>query len=258
MLISLLLWPPRRRPNTTGSSRAGRRAEHGPDTVSLGFPMASDRGPVPRSTRRTAGRTAARRVPAVSGGHPVGARQRRPLERFTRTVPQSLYVLASAARVGGRRTLSGRLASAAGPARPAQASRLGRCDGRWLVCTGKKGGPEVGYGRKGKGTTIMLMIDGEGTPLSAFTTAASTSEVHAIETLVDERATRRPPERLMYDKAADADWLRESLDQRGVALICPHRATGPSPRFRTAAPCGATNAVTKSNAPLAGCITSDA
>ena len=82
----------------------------------------------------------------------------------------------------------------------------------------------------------MLMIDGQGQPLSAFTTAASTSEVHAIETLVDERATRRPPERLMYDKAADADWLRESLDQRGVALICPHRANRTKPPVQDGRP----------------------
>ena len=70
----------------------------------------------------------------------------------------------------------------------------------------------------------MLMVDGEGTPLSAFTTAANVSEVHAIETLVDERASAKKPERLMYDKAADADWLRDALGLRGIALICPHRA----------------------------------
>ena len=67
------------------------------------------------------------------------------------------------------------------------------------------GAAEVGYGRKGKGTTIMLMVDGEGTPLSAFTTAANVSEVHAIETLVDERVCDKAPQRLLYDKAADAD-----------------------------------------------------
>ncbi len=75
----------------------------------------------------------------------------------------------------------------------------------------------------------MLMVDGEGIPLSAFTTEASTSEVHAIETLVDERVTRRKPKRLMYDKAADADWLRDALPLRGVALICPHRKNRKQP-----------------------------
>jgi transposase len=106
---------------------------------------------------------------------------------------------------------------------------LGRSDRRWLVFTSKKGGAELGYSHKGKGTTLLLMVDGQGTPLSAFTTAANTSEVHAIETLVDERVTRRTPQRLMYDKAADADWLREALDLRGIALICPHRQSRVKP-----------------------------
>ena len=69
----------------------------------------------------------------------------------------------------------------------------------------------------------MLMVDGEGTPLSVFTLSASTAEVHTTETLVDERLTEKKPKRLLYDKAADADWLRESLQQRGIELICPHR-----------------------------------
>ncbi len=67
------------------------------------------------------------------------------------------------------------------------------------------------------------MVDGEGTPLSAFITDAATSEVQSIETLVDERMTRRTPKHLLYDKAADADWLRESLAVRGILLLCPHR-----------------------------------
>jgi transposase len=69
----------------------------------------------------------------------------------------------------------------------------------------------------------MLMVDGEGTPLSAFVTDAATSEVQSIETLVDERMTSRTPKRLLYDKAADSDSLRESLQLRGILLLCPHR-----------------------------------
>ena len=69
----------------------------------------------------------------------------------------------------------------------------------------------------------MLMVDGEGTPLSAFTSDAATSEVQSIESLVDERLTHRKPKRLLYDKAADADGLRASLKLRGILLICPHR-----------------------------------
>lgn len=69
----------------------------------------------------------------------------------------------------------------------------------------------------------MLLVDSAGTPLSAFTCAANVAEVHAIETLVDTCLTGRHPERLLYDKAADADWLRDHLGDRTVELICPHR-----------------------------------
>lgn len=51
-----------------------------------------------------------------------------------------------------------------------------------------------------------------------------------IETLLESRILRRRPERLIYDKAADCDPLRERLARRGVDLIAPHR------RNRTAPP----------------------
>jgi hypothetical protein len=69
----------------------------------------------------------------------------------------------------------------------------------------------------------MLMVDREGIPLSLFTLSANEAEVNAVETLVDVRMSDKTPERLMYDKAADADWLRENLEARNVELICPHR-----------------------------------
>ena len=88
----------------------------------------------------------------------------------------------------------------------------------------KKRGPDVGKTKKGKGTKIMLMIDGNGVPTSAFTTSAQHAEVNTIETLVDVQVAGRRSERLIYDKAADADWLRDALESRGVELITPHRS----------------------------------
>jgi len=73
------------------------------------------------------------------------------------------------------------------------------------------------------------MTDRQGTPLSAFTTAANHSEVNTIETLVDQPQAGPRPERLLYDKAADADWLRAALDARGIQLICPHRENRTKP-----------------------------
>ena len=69
----------------------------------------------------------------------------------------------------------------------------------------------------------MLLVDGNGTPLSAFTTSANHAEVNTLETLVDVRVTKRKPKRMLYDRAVDADWIREQMDARGIELICPHR-----------------------------------
>ena len=94
-------------------------------------------------------------------------------------------------------------------------------DGTFLPA--KKRGADVGKTKKGTGTKIMLMIDGNGTPLSVFTLSANQSEVNALENLVDIRVTKKKPKRMLYDKASDADWVCERLDAHGIELICPHR-----------------------------------
>jgi transposase len=69
----------------------------------------------------------------------------------------------------------------------------------------------------------MLLIDGQGTPLSAHTASAQEAEVNLIEPLLEHRACRRGPRRLLYDRAADSDPLRARLAVRRIELICPHR-----------------------------------
>jgi transposase len=98
------------------------------------------------------------------------------------------------------------------------------------------GGAEVGATKQGKGTKLMLMIDGEGTPLSTFITSANHAEVNAIETLVDARVTEKQPRRLIYDRAADADWIRASLAARQIELICPHRRGRKKPALQDGRP----------------------
>ena len=146
------------------------------------------------------------------------------MERFTRTVSLSLYLLEETPRLDPLRGVPQSVGPTARRVDAAARHRLGRSDRRWLVCPGKKGGDEVGRGRKGNGSNILVMTDGNDLPLSAFITAANTSEVHAIETLVDEChcSTSHWPKRLLYDKVADADWLRKTLAGRGIELICPH------------------------------------
>jgi transposase len=69
----------------------------------------------------------------------------------------------------------------------------------------------------------MVLTDGQGLPLATEVEAASVAEVNLIEPLLDEAVTDHVPPRLVYDKAADCDALRDRLAQRGVDLICPHR-----------------------------------
>ena len=60
--------------------------------------------------------------------------------------------------------------------------------------------------------------------------SASPAEVTLIEKVLDKVSVpsgvgrpRKKPPRLIYDKAADCDALRERLGKRGIELICPHR-----------------------------------
>lgn len=69
----------------------------------------------------------------------------------------------------------------------------------------------------------MVLVDGNGLPLAVDISAASPAEVTLIEPLLDQAATTQVPQRLIYDRAADSDPLRERLASRGIELICPHR-----------------------------------
>jgi len=113
--------------------------------------------------------------------------------------------------------------------RRTETPQVGRSDGRWDVLPGKKGGAEVGKTKRGKGTKIMLLVDGNGTPLAVDTCSASPNEVTLIEPLLDRRMRIRRPQRLLYDRAADSDPLRQRLAKRRIELICRHRANRKKP-----------------------------
>ena len=67
------------------------------------------------------------------------------------------------------------------------------------------------------------MVDGEGIPLGSTITSASLAEVKLLHPLLDVTYKNKKIRRLIYDKAADSDPLRNSLDSRNIDLICPHR-----------------------------------
>lgn len=67
-------------------------------------------------------------------------------------------------------------------------------------------------------------MDGGQTPLAAIIAPANDHEVRHIERLVDSAVVDLPAQsRLIYDKAADSDGLRDRLAERGIDLICDHR-----------------------------------
>lgn len=106
------------------------------------------------------------------------------------------------------------------------------------VFPGKKGGACVGKTKRGKGTKLMVVADGKGVPLGVHLASATPNEVTLIETTLNQVAVPRPgrgrprknPPRLIYDKAADSDPLRDRLAKRGIDLICPHRANRKKPK----------------------------
>jgi transposase len=87
----------------------------------------------------------------------------------------------------------------------------------------EKGGDRVGPTKRGKGSKLMLLVDGAGLPLAIDIDSASPAEVTLIEPLLDEAVTPFVPDRRIYDRAADSDPLRERLAARNIELICPHR-----------------------------------
>jgi hypothetical protein len=127
-----------------------------------------------------------------------------------------------------RRRGSWRRARSPGPRpRRARADRplgvLHRRHVRRHVRRGQKGGARVGKTKRGKGTKVMAFSDGSSIPLSVHTESASPHEVTLVEPTLASAFLREQPERLIGDKAYDSDPLDESLLEKGVEMIAPHR-----------------------------------
>lgn len=86
----------------------------------------------------------------------------------------------------------------------------------------------------------MVVADGQGVPLGNYLDSATPHEVTLIEPLLEKIAVprssvgrpRKNPTRLIYDRGADSDPLRERLKKRGIDLICPHRENRRKPRLQ--------------------------
>lgn len=88
----------------------------------------------------------------------------------------------------------------------------------------------VGKGRKGTGTHVLILMDGNQTPLGAVISPANHHESQHIERLIESSVVDLPARfDLIYDTAADSDPLRARLADDGVELISPHRSNRVKP-----------------------------
>lgn len=164
-------------------------------------------------------------------GNPLDLAQWCSLEGPTRPVSVAEHLLAPAEELGGIRCLVDNLADLPRTTRRRGPAGLVRDLRRWHLCPGEKGGAKVGKTKRGKGSKLMVVADGQGLPLGVLTASASPAEVTLIEETLKQAAVPVPSERhdpaklqpLIYDRAADSDPLRQRLAEAGIDLICPHR-----------------------------------
>ena len=105
----------------------------------------------------------------------------RPMERTAATIWAQEYGPRPVAALDQRGDLGEVMARLSGPTPGTGADSVGRvlC-GRHLR-TRQKGGRKVGKTKRGKGTKLMVLVDGAGTPLGLHVAAASPAEVTLLE-----------------------------------------------------------------------------
>ena len=67
----------------------------------------------------------------------------------------------------------------------------------------------------------MVVVDGQGIPLGKQLASASPHETQLIESTLDQSYAPGKVRRLIYDKAADSNALRQRMAERGIDLIAP-------------------------------------
>jgi transposase len=198
------------------------------------------RSVVPAAEAFGARRANADRRSALLRGDSVDVAIRSRLEGVAERVSVAEHLLAAAARVGRRGRAGG---SVAGAARRVGRTRSLGLGGMFRGCDvhpGQKRGARIGKTKRGKGTKLVVVADGEGVPLGLRVESASPHECQLVEATLDEvrvprKDRRRSPRqvtRLIYDRAADSDPLRKRLAERGVELICPHRVNRSKPKLQ--------------------------
>ena len=96
---------------------------------------------------------------------------------------------------------------------------------------GQKGGEKVGLTRRGKGSKVMLVVDGQGLPLGVLVESAQKGEVKLAEATlsrvrVPKKGPGRPrtrPREVVADRGYDSEALRRGLRGRGIKPCIPRR-----------------------------------
>ena len=98
------------------------------------------------------------------------------------------------------------------------------------VASAKGGGAEIGPTKRGKGVTIMALVDRHGLPLAVSTPAANPHEVTLVQLSFACYMIEAKPETLIGDRAYDRDKRDEELRQEGIEMISPHRRNRTKPK----------------------------
>jgi len=104
------------------------------------------------------------------------------------------------------------------------------------VHRGEKGGGCVGKTKRGKGSKLMAMADRFGLPLAVCAASASPHEVRLVAATLDSRFVDALPQRLIGDRAYDADPLDVALAELGIEMIAPHRRNRKRPKTQDGRP----------------------
>ena len=81
----------------------------------------------------------------------------------------------------------------------------------------------MGKTRRGLASKIVAIADRFGLPLSAILASGENHEVTLVERTLEQRFTKKKPQRLIADRAYDSSTLEKSLQKKGIQLIAPVR-----------------------------------
>jgi len=82
----------------------------------------------------------------------------------------------------------------------------------------------------------MAMADRAGLPLAAGAASATPHEVRLVAATLDSRFVDETPQRLIGDRAYDADPLDQALAELGIEMIAPHRRGRKKPKTQDGRP----------------------